>query len=144
MHRAVSTCFLSHPAVLVLPTGSKTNSKPEILAKEQSCSEAAGHQIQDAALGSVSQQRTEIRRSNFVSTASGDAWRKAKMQLMNPVNPVNQAKSQQKATATSVTVRNLMESDFTLNFFKRYHYNHVKYSIKYSGQSIWVSVKRND
>lgn len=91
---------------------------------------------QDAALGSVSQERTEVRRSNFVSTAAGDAWRKAEMQLMN------QAKSQQKATATSVTVSNLVESHFTLNFFKHYHYNHVKYIIKHSGQSIWITVKK--
>lgn len=50
---------------------------------------------------------------------------------------VNQAKShQEKATslgAASVPVRNLLESEFMLNFFNHYCYNHVKHSIKHSG-----------
>lgn len=53
-------------------------------------------------------------------------------------HPENQAESHQdKATslaAASVPVRNLVESEFMLNFFNHYYYNHVKHSIKNSGQ----------
>lgn len=52
--------------------------------------------------------------------------------------PVNQAKSHQKKVislaAASVLLRNLVESEFMLNFFNHYYYNHVKHSIKDSGQ----------
>lgn len=53
-------------------------------------------------------------------------------------HPVNQAKShQEKATSLAVAylpVRNLVESEFMLNFFNHYYYNHVKHSIEHSGQ----------
>lgn len=55
------------------------------------------------------------------------------------LEPVNQAKShQEKANSlsgASVPVRNLVESEFMLNFFNHYYYNQVKQSIKHSGQS---------
>lgn len=62
------------------------------------------------------------------------AGRKAEVEWVGPAaaeaHLVNQAKSQQeKATslaAASIAVRNLVESDFMLNFFNCYHYNHVK------------------
>lgn len=48
------------------------------------------------------------------------------------------------SSVASVVARNLVQSDFMLNFFNCYNYNHVKHSIEYSGQSMWISVKRND
>lgn len=58
---------------------------------------------------------------------------------------VNQAKSQQeKATSLGeapVPVRNLLESEFMLNFFNHYYYNHVKHSIKHSGLTFFFSKK---
>lgn len=48
------------------------------------------------------------------------------------------------SSVASVAARNLMQSDFMLNIFNCYNYNHVKHSIKYSGQSVWIGVKRND
>lgn len=51
---------------------------------------------------------------------------------------VNQATGHQEKTtslgAASVPVRNLVQSEFVLNFFNHYYYNHVKHSIKHSGQ----------
>lgn len=57
--------------------------------------------------------------------------RKAEMEQDGPVAAeaytVNQAKSHQEKTtslgAASVPVRNLVESEFVLNFFNRYYYN---------------------
>lgn len=116
---------------------------------------------QDTAFSSGSWDRIAVRRKAvFFSLLLGmpgfnhgrKAGRKAEMKWVGPAmaeaHLVNPAESQQEKatcpTAASGAVRNLVESDFMINFFNRYHYNHVKHSIKYSGQSVWISVKRND